>query len=362
MMTKTPLRMAVVGCGYWGINHVRTIAEMINTELVAVCDRDSNRLREVERRYPKTDVFTDFELMLSAVGHEIDAVVIATNATQHHEIARELIRAGKHVLIEKPITTDTAQALELVREAEAANVRLMVGHIFLFNSAIELMKSYVTRGDLGEIHYLYAQRTNLGPVRHDVNALWDLATHDVSVFNYLLDAGPLWVSAVGSKVLHNNRHDVGFMVLGYPNGILGHIHVSWADPHKVREMVIVGSNERIAFNDLDPVEKVRVFEKGIGCVQHTPDDYAEYDVSIRDGDIISPHFKINEPLRNELNHFIDCVINDRHPLSDGLMGAQVVQVMRAVDESIEHNGTPVSIEPLPTELEALWTPALHSSI
>lgn len=362
MTTNSPLRMAVIGCGYWGINHVRTIAEMFNTQLVAVCDQDPNRLREVERRYPRTELYTDTDLMLSAIGAELDAVVVATCAAQHFEITRTLLRAGKHVLVEKPITTDAEQAIALVREADQAGVRLMVGHIFLFNAAIELIKSYVTRGDLGEIHYLYAQRTNLGPVRHDVNALWDLATHDISVFDYLLDARPTWVSAVGSKVLHNTRHDVGFLVLGYPNGILGHVHVSWADPHKVRELVIVGSNERIAFNDLDPVEKVRVFEKGIGCVQHGQDDFADHNLSIRDGDVISPHFKMNEPLRNEINHFIDCIQNERHPLSDGLMGAQVVQVMRAVDQSLEQNGIPVNIEPLPTEVEALWTPELHSSI
>lgn len=350
MTTGKAMRIAVVGCGYWGINHVRVVSEIPETELVAVCDRDANRLRDIQQRYPNAYSFTDVATMLDAVGDDIDAAVVATTATQHYQVARVLLEAGKHVLIEKPITTDVDEAFELVRLANKANVKLMVGHIFLFNSGIEKVKFYVTLGELGQIHYLYAHRTNLGPVRADVNALWDLATHDIAIFNYLLDQTPLWVSAVGSKVLHSSHEDVGFIVLGYPNGVLGQIHASWVDPHKVRELVVVGSNQRIAFNDLDPVQKVSVFEKGIGFVPHEPASFGEYELSIRDGDIISPHIKINEPLKSQLKHFVDSVANNRLPLSDGLFGAKVVQVMKAVDQSIEQNGSPIMLSDLPVEV------------
>jgi predicted dehydrogenase len=350
MTTSKTIRMAVVGCGYWGINHVRVVFEMPETELVAVCDSDVKRLREIKERYPNVSIFSDVRTMIDAVGGTIDAAIVATTATQHYQVARPLLEAGKHVLIEKPITTDVAEAFELVRLANEANVRLMVGHIFLFNSGIEKVKFYVTLGELGQIHYLYAHRTNLGPVRTDVNALWDLATHDIAIFNYLLDQTPLWVSAVGSKVLHSSHEDVGFIVLGYPNGLLGQIHASWVDPHKVRELVVVGSNQRIAFNDMDPVQKVNVFEKGIGFIPHEPASFGEYELSIRDGDIISPHIKINEPLKSQLKHFIDSILNNTRPLSDGLFGAEIVQVMHAVDQSVAQNGSPVMLSDLPVEV------------
>lgn len=362
MTVKEPVRMAVVGCGYWGINHVRVIAQMPETELVAVCDRDEKRLRDIERLYRNIRVFAEVNQMLDALGDDIDAAVVATNAVQHYSATRALLQAGKHVLVEKPITKNTSEALDLVREARTSGLKLMVGHIFLFNSGIEKVKSYVTSGDIGQIYYLYARRTNLGPIRSDVNALWDLATHDISIFNYLLQHPPLWVSAVGSKILHSDLQDVGFIVLGYPNGVLGQIHASWADPHKVRELVIVGSNQRIAFNDLDPIQKVCVFEKGVGYVLHQPTSFGEYELSIRDGDIISPHIKINEPLKSQLNHFVDCILHDRPTLSDGLFGAQVVEVMHAVDLSVEQNGAPIAVTELPTEMDEEWTTALHLSI
>jgi predicted dehydrogenase len=247
------------------------------------------------------------------------------------------------VLVEKPLTTTTADAQKLIALAESKSAVLMVGHTFVFNAGIQKVKEYVQTGQ-GRVYYLYARRTNLGPIRHDVNALWDLAPHDIAIFNYLLDSVPEWVSAVAGKVLRNCRHDVGFISLGYPGNIIGHIHVSWADPDKAREVVIVRSDKRIVFNDLNGVEQVRVFEKGVSTTEEEPLNYGESRFEIRDGDIISPRIKPTEPLKNQCRHFLECVRLGQRPISSGVEGRDVVRVLEAVNRSIEYKGQQVELE------------------
>ncbi|NLF78320.1 MAG: Gfo/Idh/MocA family oxidoreductase, partial [Chloroflexi bacterium] len=277
---------------------------------------------------------------------DIQAAVVSTQARTHFDVARRCLEAGKHVLVEKPMVTTTDCARSLVELAEKNGLVLMVGHIFLYNPGITMIKSYIDTKQAGDIYYLYTRRTNLGPVRHDVNALWDLASHDVAILNFLLNQRPEWVSAVGSRVLHNCREDVGFVVLHYPNNVLGHIHVSWAEPNKVRELVVVGSEKRIVFNDLDSQERVRIFDKGITALyaDSEPSSYGEYHFSIRDGDIVSPHIEVSEPLKNQCNHFIDCVIDHKRPISDGQSGLVVVHIMEAACQSLEVNGVPVYLD------------------
>lgn len=338
------LGLLIVGCGYWGVNYVRNFTEMADTRVVALCDTRAERLDELRRRFPEPALTTDLEEALRLPG--VDAVVVCTNATAHYDVARHCLEADKHVLIEKPMATSTERAQRLVDLAAARRLTLMVGHIFLYNGAVRKIKSYIDEGALGELYYLYARRTNLGPIRCDVNALWDLAPHDVSILNYLLGARPDWVSAVGTQVLHNCREDVGFIVLGYPNKVLGHVHVSWADPLKVREVVVVGSDKRIVFDDLDPLERVRIYEKGIAAspVEAEPASYSEYHFSIRDGDIISPKIDFGEPLKTQCQHFVECVRQGCQPLSDGQEGLNVVRVMEAVGRSIAQRGAPVELE------------------
>jgi predicted dehydrogenase len=228
--------------------------------------------------------------------------------------------------------------------AETHHVKLMVGHTFLFNSGIRKVKDYVDRHELGHVYYLYARRTNLGPIRTDVNALWDLAPHDVSIFNFLLGAVPTWVSAVGTQVLHNGREDVGFISLGYGEGVVAHVHVSWADPHKVREVVVVGSEKRIVFNDLAVPEQVRVYEKGLAPAPNHSANFGDYHFQIRDGAIISPRVEVSEPLKNQCAHFLDCVANGKRPVSGGTEGRDVVAVLEAIDRSIERHGAPVEVD------------------
>ena len=340
-MMNNPLRIAVIGCGYWGMNYVRIFNELLESRLVAVCDARADRLREVGWRFPGVQLSAN---VAEIVEHpDVDAVVICTEATMHYGVSRRILAAGKHVLVEKPLTTTTGDARELIALAESKSTVLMVGHTFVFNAGIQKVKEYVQTGS-GRVYYLYARRTNLGPIRHDVNALWDLAPHDVAIFNYLLDSVPEWVSAVGGKVLRNCRHDVGFISLGYPNNVIGHVHVSWADPDKAREVVIVKSDRRIVFNDLNGLEQVRVFEKGVSTVEEEPLNYGEFRFEIRDGDIISPRIKPTEPLKNQCRHFLECVRLGKRPISSGIEGRDVVRVLEAVNRSIEYKGQQVEVE------------------
>jgi predicted dehydrogenase len=219
----------------------------------------------------------------------------------------------------------------------------MVGHTFLFNAGIRKLKEYVSQAP-DQVYYMHASRTNLGPIRRDVNALWDLASHDISIMNYLLESTPLWVSAVAAKVLRNGREDIGFISLGYRDGILGHIHASWADPNKARKVVVVCSDKRIVFDDLNGQEQVRVFEKGIRPMLEEPLGYGEFRLQIRDGDILSPKIQITEPLKEECRHFLECVQTGQRPLTSGREGIEVVRVLEAIDRSVALGGTKVEVE------------------
>jgi predicted dehydrogenase len=335
------LGIVVIGCGYWGINYVRVFTELPESRVIGACDYRTERLQEVGRRFPDVGLTPGLEDALRLDG--ADAAVVCTEATCHCGIVRRCIEAGKHVLVEKPMTTSVTDAEELMALAESQDVTLMVGHTFLYNSGIRKVKAYIDQDEVGRIYYLYARRTNLGPIRQDVNALWDLAPHDVSIFNYLLDSVPEWVSAVGAKVLRNSREDVGFISLGYHDSIVGHIHVSWADPNKVREVVVVGSDRRIVFNDLDALERVRVFEKGVAPAPPEASSYGEYHFLMREGNIISPRVEVSEPLKNQCSHFLECIAQGSCPLTDGQEGLEVVRVMEAVGRSLECRGAPVEV-------------------
>ncbi len=335
-----PTGIAIVGCGYWGRNYVRIFSELPDARVLVLCDSDPERLEEVGSRYPGVHLTMHLEDALAVPG--VDAVVVATAAETHYEIAGACLVAGKHLLVEKPLTTSIGDADELVALAEQSERILLVGHTFLYNPGVRVLKEYLTRAELGDIYYLYARRTNLGPIRNDVTAVWDLASHDVAIFSYLLDAQPEWVSAVGARVLRAGREDVGFITLGYPNGVVAHVHASWADPHKVREVVIVGSERRVVFDDLDPRERVRVFSKGVGRSAVSGFDGDEPEFEMRDGAIVSPVVAAIEPLRAQSGHFLHCIRRGETPLSDGRLGRDVVRVMEAIDRSIAAHGAPAA--------------------
>jgi predicted dehydrogenase len=336
------LGVAIIGCGNWGTNYVRIFSELPQSKIIAVCDREPARLKDLKRWFPHVHLTTDID---DVVRHRrVEAVVVCTPATTHYEVTHHCLSSGKHVLVEKPITTAVAGATELIDLAESKGVLLMVGHTFLYNPAIRKLKEYITRGDAGRVYYLYARRTNMGPIRHDVNALWDLSPHDISIFNYILDGAPEWVSAVGARVLRNGREDVGFVSLGYSADIVAHIHVSWADAFKVRELVVVGSDKRIIFNDSDPLERLRVFHKGVTVAEPEAPTYGEHQLLMRDGDIVSPKVEVSEPLKNECSDFLECIRTGSRPMSDGIAGREVVRVMEAIDFSMQYKGVPVPVQ------------------
>ena len=339
------LGILVVGCGYWGRNYVRIFSELPDAHVAVVCDGSVERLQAIGAQYPDVLLTTSLDEALGSA--DVSAAVVCTPAATHHAVTEQCLRAGLHVLLEKPMTTTTEEADELLLNAAERSLTLMVGHTFLFNAGVRKVKEYIERGEVGRIYYLYAQRTSLGPVRSDVDALWDLAPHDISIFGYLLDSEPEWVSAVGSCVLRSERADVGFITLGYPGGIVGHIHVSWADPNKVREVVLVGSNQRIVFNDTNLLERVRVFDKGIAVAPAESTTFGEFAFQLRDGDIVSPVVESSEPLKTQCASFLECIRTGRRPLSDGHAGRRVVSVMQAIDRSLAGGGHPVPIIPEP---------------
>lgn len=338
-MPKAPSqRVAVVGCGYWGVNHVRILTELIGPESVVACDPDIARLQEMRRRFQGIHTVSSVE----DVAHDpsIGAAVVATQATLHLEAAMPLIQAGKHLLIEKPIAVTSADALKLIGAAEAAGTTLAVGHTFLFNSGVAAVKQRVESGDIGALQYLYAKRCNLGPIRHDVNAMWDLVPHDVSIFNHLVDGAPVSVSAVAAHLLGDEREDVGFVTIRYDNGVIANIHASWADPFKVREFVAVGTKERLLFDDTKPEQPVSVISRGV----RTPSgaEWAPY--LIHEGAPVEVDIEPSEPLKNQTVDFLECLDADRRPTSDGIVGLRVVEVMEAIDASIASGGTPVNVQ------------------
>jgi predicted dehydrogenase len=348
LRNRTPV--AVLGCGYWGINYVRILNELADARVAVVCDQRASRLDEVARRFPEIALTHDLDEALAVEG--VEAAVVCTPAVTHRDVAGRAIEAGKHVLVEKPLTTTASEANELIELAAARERVLLVGHTFVYNPGVKKIKSFLGEGVLGDVYYLYARRTNLGPIRHDVNAVWDLAPHDVAIFNYLLGERPRWVSAVGGRVLGNDREDVGFISLGYANDVIGHIHVSWADPHKVREFVVVGSDARIAFDDLDLVERVRVFAKGVKpSADEEPTTFGEFHLQVRDGDITSPSLPATEPLKQLSGHFLHCVRRGERPRSNGAQGRDVVAVMQAIEVSLGRNGAPVAVD----DVESGWS-------
>lgn len=334
------INIGIAGCGYWGINYVRVFSELAQATVMRVCDLSEERLRFVHHKYPSVFPTRSLEELLS--DRNIDAVVVSTPAVTHYEVVKACLLHDKHVLVEKPLSTHIEQGKELVQLAEERKRILMVGHTFLYNPGILKIKECLSRDELGSVYYLHATRTHLGLIRNDVNAIWDLAPHDIAIFSFLLNTQPLWVSAVSGSFLKSGISDVGFITLGYPQGIIGNIHVSWINSNKVREVVVVGSKKRIVFDDLNNLERVRIYEKG-ASITGDVDTFGEFQLQLRDGDIISPRIETSEPLKNQCIHFLNCLTKGHAPLSDGKNGLNVTRVMSAITSSMENRGSPVDI-------------------
>lgn len=335
MVDDRKLRIGVIGCGHWGPNHIRVFSQLERSEVVACADLNDDRLNEVARRYINVKTTQDHHALLS--DETIDAVVIATPTHTHAEIVREALRAGKHVLVEKPLCTEAAEARALTELAQEVGKVLMVGHVFLYNPGIMKLRDVIERGDLGRIHYLDAVRTNLGPVRGDVNALYDLGTHDISIFNYLLGATPIAVAAQGSAISQTSIEDVCFATLRYPSGTLGHIHVSWLNPRKVRNLTVVGQQKMATWDDVSPIDTVRLYDKGLE-EQPYYNSFGEYQYLVRNADIAIPKIDGTEPMVNQASAFLDTVLDNAPCRSGGKEAEAVVAVLEAATQSIAHGG------------------------
>lgn len=340
-MVERPVRVALIGFGYWGPNYARVLNELPGVGLSVVCDRDAERLVKVRRRYPAVATCTNLDDVFGRA--DIDAVVIATPASTHQALVEAALQSGRHVLVEKPMALEVAGCDALFDLANTAGRVLMVGYTFLYNAGVRKMKECMASDEFGQVYYLHATRTNLGPIRQDVNAVWDLAPHDVAIFNYLLDAQPQWASAVGTRILRTSRDDIAFATLGYGNGVLGNIHVSWADPNKVREVVAVGSRRRVVFNDLNDAERVRFFERGVSVGDAVAESFGEFKLLVRDGDIVSPKIEPSEPLKNQCADFVDAIASGRKPLADGRFASGVVRALTAIDRSMQRGGAAVAV-------------------
>jgi len=335
------IRIGLVGCGHWGPNYLRVLQFMDGVEAASACDREKAALDKIKKQYPPLETVTDFSALLALP--EVNAVIIATPASTHYKLVKQSLEAGKHTLVEKPLALSAREADELVRLADEKKRILMVGHTFLYNPAVRKMKEYVEKGAIGKTYYLRAIRTHLGLIKNDVSAVWDLAPHDISIFSYLLGKQPRRVSAVGVAHLKEKLQDVAFITLFYDEGIIGNIHISWVDSNKFRQVTLVGSKARIVFDDLDPMERLRIFEKGVS-LDKPYDSFGEFQLLLRDGDIISPKIEAEEPLRNVCLEFIRSIQTGSRPLTDGRNGLEVVRTMCAIEKSMGLEGAPVSID------------------
>jgi predicted dehydrogenase len=341
-------KIGLIGCGYWGPNLLRNLDSFDDVTVVAVADRSPERRDFVKSGYPHIQVIEEGE---DIINHpEIDAVMIATPAATHAQVARQALEAQKDVFVEKPLALRTEDAIELTRLAKKQDKILMVGHSFLYNAAVNDLKRRIDDGELGNLYYLYSQRLNLGIVRPDVDAAWNLAPHDVSIGCYLLNSKPVQVTAKGIRALQpgpDGLDDVVFMSVTYENGVVMHIHVSWLDPQKVRRMTVVGDRQMIVYDDVSP-DKIRIYDKGIikgdPVPMEQPSDFARFKMITRAGDLHVPNVKVPEPLQVQCRHFIDCVTNRTKPRSDGHNGVMVTAVLEAAQRSAREAGAPVNIE------------------
>ena len=338
------VRVAVIGAGHWGPNLIANFHDHNRSEVVWVVDRDSSRREAVKLRFPDIQVTDD---AAAPIGDQtLDAVVVATPTGSHFELSKRALEAGKHVLVEKPMADNVADAEALCELAEACGRILMVGHVFVFNPASQQAKRYLVDGDLGRIYYASMTRTNLGPIRVDVNAAWDLASHDIALANFWLDGLPESVSAMGRDWINSGIEDAVFATLRYPNEVLVHLHASWLHPRKTRDITVVGEKRMLTFDDMSLTEPLRIYDKQVSTERSHPsfvDSFSTFRMVVREGDISVPKVTASQPLRNECDHFLDCIATGDTPLTDGREGLAVVRTLDAINRSLREHGREVRV-------------------
>ncbi len=336
-----PIKLGVVGCGYWGPNLIRNFRSLPGCHLKMMCDISEERLQHLQRLYPEVASTTDFNQLLDGAGP--DAVVIATSVRHHFSMAKASLLAGKHTFIEKPMASSARECEELVDLAEKKGLVLMVGHTFLYSPAVRKIKEIVEWGDLGEIRYICARRLNLGLFQKDINVAWDLAPHDISIILHIMEEPPVSVNCRGSAHVTPGVEDVTSMCLNFRHNRSAMIHSSWLDPRKTREMTIVGSKRMIVYDDVAQIEKIKIYDARVERPPHY-DTFGEFHYAYHYGDMYVPYIKQEEPLKSECQHFLDCIREGISPLTDGRQGLELVKILEASSTSLKQGGAPVSLQ------------------
>lgn len=334
------INIGVIGYGYWGPNMVRNFVDVPGSQVIAVSDLRAERLSRVKTSYPAIRVMQDAHALI--VAPDIDAIVIATPVSSHFPLALEALKAGKHVLVEKPLTATVAQAQELNEEAERQHRVLMVDHTFVYTSSVRKIHDLIVSSELGDLFYYDSVRINLGLFQHDVSVLWDLAVHDIAIMDYILPVRPRAVSATGISHVPGSPEDVAYLTVFFENNLIAHIHVNWLAPVKVRRTLIGGSRKMIVYDDLEPSEKIKVYDKGI-TINNDDENVYQFLVGYRTGDMWAPRIDTTEALRTEAAHFIRCVDQSESPLTDGQVGLQVVKILEAATLSMHDKGKPIDL-------------------
>jgi predicted dehydrogenase len=332
------IQIAVIGAGHWGPNLIRNFYNRRTSRVAWVIDKDSARLAQVNERFPEIRTSTDAAVALQDAS--INAVVISTPTVTHYALTKAALESGKHVLVEKPLTTRASEGEELRALAQAQGRILMVGHVFLYNPGVRKVHDILHGGEFGRVYYVSMVRTNLGPIRTDVNAAWDLAAQDISIANYWFAGQPIAVSSVGGAWINEGIADTVFATLRYPPDVLVHIHVSWLHPRKARDITVVGERQMLTLDDMNLVEPLRIYDKRVTedrRRQPWVDSFAAFRSSLREGDVLIPRLALGEPLRDECEHFIRCIQAGDRPLTDAAQGIAVVRALEALDRSA-HNG------------------------
>jgi predicted dehydrogenase len=334
------LRVGVIGCGYWGPKLLRNFRSLETTKVEYACDLRQNVLDELERSNPGIKTTKEYWDLLRS---DIDAVVIATPVSTHYRLASEALANGKHVLVEKPMAGSSSECETLIDIASDMGLTLMVGHTFEYNPAVEMLRDIVRSGEIGEVFYVSTTRTNLGLFQPDINVIWDLAPHDLSILMYTLGVKPISVSATGAAYVQPGIHDVARLTVNFEGGTQAHCHLSWLDPNKVRQVTVVGSRRMVVYDDVATHEKIKIYDKGVEVPERTADIH-EFQLSYRYGDIAIPRIPGHEPLALECAHFADCILEGRTPRSSGRDGLNVVKILESADESLQNGGVAVPIK------------------
>ncbi len=328
------VRVGVVGCGYWGPKLIRNFHEIPKSRLEIVCDLKPERLDYIKRLHPLVKSTNDYRRLLES---DVDAVVVATPPATHYEVAREALLHDKHVLVEKPLTLNSEDAQALIELADERQKVLMVGHTYEYNPAVESLREIIASGQIGDVYYLSGARVNLGIFQKEINVLWDLAPHDIAIFMYILGMDPVSVSARGGAYVQPGIHDVAYLTVSFPNNILADIRVSWLDPCKIRRITIVGSKKMVVYDDVESLEKIKIYDKGVDVPPYT-DSFGDFQLSYRYGDIVIPQIQMTEPLKLECLHFIDCIQGNGQARSNGKAGLKVVKVLECAQKSLLNGG------------------------